>query len=86
MTCGGCKYFAQGKENSFCEHPKQFDKDKKSYCYYSYSCPLFTEGIADSRLNFMGITRKEWDERDVEQIKKDHEEKIKKFYALMNQL
>jgi len=51
-TCGDCKYFAQGKNCSFCNNPKQTDKDLKRYLYYNFSCELFEEGECKQRTNW----------------------------------
>lgn len=52
-TCGYCKFFAQGKGCSFCENPKQEDKNLKEYLYYNFSCQLFEEGTSESRIEWM---------------------------------
>lgn len=54
--CGNCKYYAQGKNCSFCEHPEQTDNGAKKYRYYIFSCPLFTKGTAQSRIDYMNKT------------------------------
>jgi len=51
--CGNCKYFEQGEGCSFCGHPEQKDNNLKRYTYWPFGCSLFTQGIAQSRINFM---------------------------------
>jgi len=51
--CGSCKYFEQGLSCSFCGNPNQNDKSKKEYLYYNFSCPLWVEGISQSRKDYM---------------------------------
>lgn len=51
--CGSCKYFAQGKNCSFCSNPKQMNESKKQYLYYNFKCDLFEEGIHRTRIDFM---------------------------------
>ena len=51
--CMTCKFFEQGKSCSFCGHPDQPDKSYKSYVYYTFSCVLWNEGIAKSRVDYM---------------------------------
>ena len=52
LKCGTCKFYAQGKTCSFCENPKQEDEDLKRYSYYPFSCDLWEEGIAESRVRY----------------------------------
>jgi hypothetical protein len=52
-NCIDCKYFEQGKDCSFCGHPKQPNEDFKKYLYYNFSCILHEQGIAQSRINYM---------------------------------
>lgn len=58
--CGSCKYFAQGKNCSYCEHPKQTDEGLKGYCYYTFGtdCNLFEKGISNSRAKYTDKLRK----------------------------
>lgn len=53
VFCMTCKYFEQGKSCSFCGHPDQTDKELRDYLYYSFTCSLWTEGVAQSRLDYM---------------------------------
>lgn len=53
-TCGECKFFAQGKNCSYCEHPKATDEEK-SYRYYPFSCEgedKFEEGTSQTRIDW----------------------------------
>jgi hypothetical protein len=51
--CITCKFFAQGKTCSYCENPKQTDKERQGYCYYDNKCGLWEEGTAPSRIEYM---------------------------------
>lgn len=59
--CGGCKYFAQGKTCSYCEHPKQTDSGLKGYAYYNFGtdCKLFEKGISQTRVGYMKRLKKQ---------------------------
>jgi len=56
--CMTCKYFEQGESCSFCGNPKQSDKNKKEYLYYSFSCDLWDEGVAQSRIDYSNRIKK----------------------------
>jgi len=58
-VCGYCKFNEQGKTCSFCSHPKQTIKAYKEYVYYPFSCDLFENGIAQSRVEYMESLNKE---------------------------
>jgi hypothetical protein len=51
--CGNCKYFAQGATHSYCENPKQNDKDRVKYCYYTHGCELQEIGISQTRIDYI---------------------------------
>lgn len=53
--CGSCKFYAQGKTCSYCEHPEQKDESAKNYRYYNHgsNCNLWQEGISKTRADWM---------------------------------
>lgn len=60
MSCGECKYFAQGKTCSFCDNPKQTNDAYKTYSYYSFGleCKISEKGIHESRIEYMKSIKK----------------------------
>lgn len=53
--CWDCKYFAQGKTCSYCEHPNA-ESSEASYRYYNFSCDnvdKFEKGISQTRIDYM---------------------------------
>lgn len=50
--CAGCKFFAQGKNCSFCANEKQTDTGYKTYVYWNYGCDLFEKGTHQSRADY----------------------------------
>jgi hypothetical protein len=51
--CGYCKYFAQGKNCSFCDNSKQPIQSLKEYAYYNFECELFENGTHQTRIDYM---------------------------------
>lgn len=54
-NCWDCKYYAQGKTHSYCEHPKATDGEK-DYRYYNFGCDgesKYEKGISKTRLDYM---------------------------------
>lgn len=54
-SCGACKFYAQGKTCSYCEHPEAVFNEK-NYRYYTMSCDSkdkFEKGISQTRIDYM---------------------------------
>lgn len=60
-SCGDCKFYAQDRICSYCEHPKQQDEGLQEYCYYTFGtdCKLFEKGISKTRVDYMKRLEKE---------------------------
>jgi len=78
QTCGTCKFYAQGKTCSFCEHPKA-TKEERSYRYYIHGCEdKYEKGVSDSRIKYMQENKAELDQKF-----KKHKSWLKKLNEFM---
>lgn len=51
-NCGKCKYYAQGENCSYCEHPNA-TKEERGYRYYIMGCDdKFEEGTSQTRIDW----------------------------------